>query len=135
MRISPTYVPDLVNVCLDLLVDRSSGIWHLANQGALTWAELARRAAELAGVDAATLEAKPAAEFGFTAARPAYSSLHSERGALLPALDDALRRYVELRTADKAERCALQQEAESRQAVAGGDTQTEANTAALHSAN
>ncbi|AWL04115.1 family 1 glycosylhydrolase [Massilia oculi] len=130
LTISPTYVPDLVHTCLDLAVDREAGIWHLANQGELTWAGLARRAAELAGVDAATLEAKPAAEFGFTATRPAYSSLHSERGALLPALDDALRRYVELRNADKAERCALQAEAEGRQQVAGGDTQAEADTIA-----
>ena len=133
LTISPTYVPDLVHACLDLAVDREAGIWHLANKGELTWAELARRAAELAGVDAATLEAKPATEFGFTAARPAYSSLHSERGALLPALDDALRRYVELRNAEKAERCALQQEAESRQAVAGGDSQMEADPVAAHS--
>lgn len=130
LTISPTYVPDLVHACLDLAVDREAGIWHLANQGELTWAGLARRAAELAGVDAATLEAKPAAEFGFTAARPAYSSLHSERGALLPALDDALRRYVELRNADKAERCALQQEAEGRQQVAGAESQAEADRVA-----
>ena len=130
LTISPTYVPDLVHACLDLAVDREAGVWHLANKGELTWADLARRAAELAGVDAATLEAKPAAEFGFTAARPAYSSLHSERGALLPTLDDALRRYVELRNAEKAERCSLLAEAEGRQAVAGGDSQAEADTVA-----
>jgi len=127
MTITPTYVPDLVHACLDLAVDREAGIWHLANKGELTWAELARRAAELAGVDASLLEPRPAAEFGFTAARPAYSSLHSERGALLPALDDALRRYIELRNADRAERRALEQEAEGRQQVAGGDSQAEAD--------
>jgi dTDP-4-dehydrorhamnose reductase len=32
-RISPTYVPDLVKVCLDLLIDAESGLWHLANVG------------------------------------------------------------------------------------------------------
>ncbi len=127
MTITPTYVPDLVHACLDLAVDREAGIWHLANQGELTWAELARRAAELAGVDASQLEVKPAEEFGFTAARPAYSSLHSERGALLPPLDDALRRYVELRNADRAERRALELEAEGRQQVADGDSQAEAD--------
>src|SRR3712207_8890966 len=41
--VSPTYVPDLVNACLDLLIDEESGVWHLANSGALTWAELADR--------------------------------------------------------------------------------------------
>ena len=33
--ISPTYVPDLVNAALDLLLDGESGIWHLSNDGAL----------------------------------------------------------------------------------------------------
>jgi dTDP-4-dehydrorhamnose reductase len=40
--VSPTYVPDLVNVSLDLLIDRERGIWHLTNGEAVTWAELAR---------------------------------------------------------------------------------------------
>jgi dTDP-4-dehydrorhamnose reductase len=44
VRISPTYVPDLVNVCLDLLVDRESGIWHLANHGDVSWAQFAAEA-------------------------------------------------------------------------------------------
>ena len=127
MTITPTFVPDLVHACLDLAVDREAGIWHLANKGAVTWAELARRAAELAGVDAALLEPRPATEFGFTAARPAYSALHSERGALLPTLDDALRRYVDLRNADRAQQRALEEQAEGRQQVAGGDSQVEAD--------
>ena len=46
VRISPTYVPDLVHVCLDLLIDGESGIWHLANVGDVSWAELAARAAD-----------------------------------------------------------------------------------------
>src|SRR3954471_10498350 len=33
--ITPTYVPDLVNASLDLLIDGETGIWHLANQGAV----------------------------------------------------------------------------------------------------
>jgi dTDP-4-dehydrorhamnose reductase len=39
--ISPTYVPHLVNATLDLLMDDECGIWHLANNGELTWADLA----------------------------------------------------------------------------------------------
>jgi dTDP-4-dehydrorhamnose reductase len=31
MTVSPTYVPDLVNACLDLLIDKECGIWHLTN--------------------------------------------------------------------------------------------------------
>src|SRR5947209_16752139 len=36
--VSPTYVPDLAGVCLDLLIDGERGLWHLSNQGALPWA-------------------------------------------------------------------------------------------------
>ena len=123
LTVSPTHVPDLVHACLDLAVDREAGIWHLANGGAVTWAELARRAAAAAGIDAASLVERPAAECGFVAARPAFAALHSERGVLMPKLDDALRRFVELRSAHRAERCALEQEAAGRQHVAGGDSQ------------
>jgi dTDP-4-dehydrorhamnose reductase len=48
LTISPTYVPDLVNTSLDLMIDGESGIWHLSNDGAVTWASLLWRAAELA---------------------------------------------------------------------------------------
>lgn len=44
-RVSPTYVRDLVNASLDLLIDGASGIWHLANDGDVSWSELARKAA------------------------------------------------------------------------------------------
>jgi hypothetical protein len=32
-----------VNTSLDLLIDGERGVWHLANAGAVTWAELLRR--------------------------------------------------------------------------------------------
>ena len=93
--VSPTYVPDLVNVSLDLLIDGERGIWHLANSGAVTWAELARRAAQVAGLDASGVQGcATRALDGTTARRPNYSVLGSERGALLPSLDEALARYV-----------------------------------------
>jgi dTDP-4-dehydrorhamnose reductase len=92
--VSPTYVVDLVHATLDLLVDGERGVWHLANRGALTWADLARRAAEMAGVSAATLETRPQRAQGLPARRPRYSVLGSERASLLPTLDDALARYV-----------------------------------------
>ncbi|HEX8294247.1 MAG TPA: family 1 glycosylhydrolase, partial [Pyrinomonadaceae bacterium] len=49
--VTPTYVPALVHACLDLLVDGEGGVWHLANAGAVTWADFARRAARAAGLD------------------------------------------------------------------------------------
>jgi len=94
VRVSPTYVPDLVNACLDLLIDGERGIWHLANAGDVSWAELALQAAEAAGVDARSLRACANAELCLPAARPAYAVLGSTRARLMPPLDDALRRWV-----------------------------------------
>ncbi len=91
--VSPTYVPDLVHTSLDLLIDGERGIWHLANAGALTWAEFARRVAAHANLDASLIEARPTSEFHFAAARPLYSVLGSERGTLLSSFDDALARF------------------------------------------
>jgi dTDP-4-dehydrorhamnose reductase len=94
LLVSPTYVPDLVHASLDLLVDAESGIWHLANAGAITWAELARRAASLAGLDPAAVDAVPAAALNLAARRPAASPLASVRGAVMPSLESALERYL-----------------------------------------
>ena len=92
--ISPTYVPDLVNTALDLLIDQAAGLWHLANQGTYSWAELARLALRLAGLDEALVQARPAASFGWAARRPAYSVLGSRHGALLPDVESGLRRHL-----------------------------------------
>ncbi len=91
--VSPTYVPDLVRASLDLLIDGAHGIWHLATPGAVTWAELAHRAAELGGLDPSGIVACSTAELHLAAPRPCYSVLASEHGALLPPLDQALERY------------------------------------------
>ena len=95
VTVSPTYVPDLVNVSLDLLIDRERGIWHLTNDEAVSWLELARRACAAAGVSSERLQEVSVEECGYAARRPGYSALSSERGLLLPSLDDALKRYVE----------------------------------------
>jgi dTDP-4-dehydrorhamnose reductase len=93
--VSPTYVPDLVQAALDLLVDRERGLWHVANEGALTWSELGMRAATLAGISIeGLLRAQPASELDLDARRPVYSALASERGRIMPSIDDALARYM-----------------------------------------
>lgn len=102
--VSPTYVPDLVNATLDLLVDGESGVWHLANAGSITWAELARAAAELAGLCANGVAPRELAGMGLAAVRPAYSVLGSGRGALMAPLRDALGRYLADRAAYLGER-------------------------------
>jgi dTDP-4-dehydrorhamnose reductase len=90
--VSPTYVPDLVHATLDLLVDGETGLWHLANPGAVTWHELAVRSAVATGGDPAAIVPAPAPRL--PARRPRFSALGSERGLLLPPLDDAIERYA-----------------------------------------
>jgi dTDP-4-dehydrorhamnose reductase len=91
--VSPTYVPDLVHATLDLLVDGERGIWHLANAGGISWAELARLAARHAGLDEELVEGVQLHELALAAPRPRWSVLASERSSLLPTLGDALARY------------------------------------------
>jgi dTDP-4-dehydrorhamnose reductase len=95
--VSPTYVPDLVNAALDLLIDGEAGLWHLANAGAVTWFELARAAAERSRRPAHLVEAVPTERVWGPAARPRFSPLASGRGRLMRALDDALDVYLEER--------------------------------------
>jgi dTDP-4-dehydrorhamnose reductase len=103
--VSPTYVPDLVNTALDLVIDGERGLWHLSNLGEMTWADFACAAAERAGLDSSLVVSKPAATLGFAAPRPRYCALASARGQLMPSLTDAIERYVsecaELLAADR----------------------------------
>ena len=92
--VSPTYVPDLVHASLDLLIDGEYGVWHLANEGTVTWGELARKTAAMAAMDPALVEDCDAKDLGLAAPRPFYSVLGTERGALLPSLQDSLERYI-----------------------------------------
>ena len=93
--VSPTYVPDLVDATLDLLIDGEAGVWHLASGGAVSWAALARRAAEAMELDDVVVVPRTAASLGWIATRPPYSALASERGWIMPPLDDALARYTD----------------------------------------
>ena len=86
--VSPTYVPDLVHATLDLLLDEETGIWHLTNQGATSWHELAREIADRAKLDKRriiALEQDDACD----------TSLTSRRGVLLRPLDHALDDFAE----------------------------------------
>ena len=98
ISISPTYVPDLVNVALDLLIDGEQGIWHLANPAIVTWAEFARLVADMAGYDSGLVECRSSDSLGFAAARPSFTALTSERGSFMPSLEDSLNRFFHNRT-------------------------------------
>ncbi|MDB5390008.1 MAG: dTDP-4-dehydrorhamnose reductase [Planctomycetaceae bacterium] len=90
--VSPTYLPDLVHACLDLLIDHASGLWHLAGDGEVSWSELARELALRTGLPEQDFEVC-VRRAPSLAMRPPYSALMSERGARLPHWRDALNRY------------------------------------------
>jgi dTDP-4-dehydrorhamnose reductase len=88
--VSPTYVPDLAHVVLDLLIDGESGIWHLASPGGeMSWHELAIEVATRAGLDTRliTPQEGPGPRLN--------TALATERGALLPSFESALERYFQ----------------------------------------
>lgn len=95
LTVSPTYIPDLTNAVLDLLVDAEKGIWHLANPGELTWADFACEVADRFGLNRKYISAVSNEALNLPAKRPLYSVLSSSRGILLPPLEDALKRYTE----------------------------------------
>jgi dTDP-4-dehydrorhamnose reductase len=101
--ISPTYVPDLVNASLDLMIDNEKGIWHIANNGEITWADLARKVGNKANLNTELIESTPLNSLSLRAPRPHYSVLKSEKGIVLPSLDNALRRYFQERKTVPAE--------------------------------
>lgn len=92
--VSPTYLPDLVNASLDLLIDGAAGIWHLTNNDAITWADLAMRVADCAKVSARSLIGCRSNALDFVARRPRYSALASNRSMVMPSLESSLARYI-----------------------------------------
>ncbi|MBT1702879.1 family 1 glycosylhydrolase [Chryseosolibacter indicus] len=92
--VSPTYVPDLVNACLDLLTDEENGIWHITQPSALSWRDFALMTAEIANLDTSLITTANPKELGYTAVRPQYSALKSARGLLMPELDSAINRFL-----------------------------------------
>jgi dTDP-4-dehydrorhamnose reductase len=92
--VSPTYVPHLVDSSLDLLMDGEAGIWHLANHGILSWYEFACEAAKRQGLNTRLIQPVDSSNVVHLAKRPKFSALGSERGQLLPKLDNALERFM-----------------------------------------
>lgn len=85
--VSPTFVPDLCHASIDLLIDGETGIWHLANQGMLSWHEFGARLAERAGHDPALVAA------GRTAP-PRNNALTSARALIMRPLEEAIQDYM-----------------------------------------
>jgi dTDP-4-dehydrorhamnose reductase len=86
--VSPTFVPDLVHTALDLLIDGERGVWHLANEGAVSWFEFGRSIAAMAGRDRRAVLPQRAPAW-----IPRATPLVSERCRLMRPLADALERW------------------------------------------
>ena len=101
-RVSPTYVPDLTDAILDLLIDGEHGIWHLSNPGGASWAAFARQLAVGAGFGASNIVPVSGRTLGQRALRPSDVTLTSRRGILLPELADAVGRFTQIAVRDRA---------------------------------
>lgn len=95
--VTPTYVPHLVNACLDLLIDAESGLWHLSSGERLSWFDFGTRIAHRLGLDVRLLRPADAPELGWIAARPRHAGLRSVRGRMLPDLAAALDHHHSVR--------------------------------------
>lgn len=97
MFISPTYVPDLVHECLNLLIDGEEGIVHLTNGGELSWEEFAVLAAQSLKqkfkINTNLIHGKSISDFNYRAKRPRRSVLKSAKYSRLPSIENALSRY------------------------------------------
>jgi dTDP-4-dehydrorhamnose reductase len=95
LRVSPTYVVDLVHASLDLLLDGAAGIWHLANRGDVSWADFARLVALKAGLPEDQVQRWYDRQVQNSAGLPVQSTvLSSQKAWLMPPLEHAVDRYL-----------------------------------------
>jgi dTDP-4-dehydrorhamnose reductase len=78
-----TYTIDAACTIREVIESGPCGIYHVANQGGVSRFDLARRAAEIAGLDTSKVIGKPSAEMGRRAPRPKQSVM------LMRALEQA----------------------------------------------
>ncbi|RYG69933.1 NAD-dependent epimerase/dehydratase family protein [bacterium] len=90
--VSPTFAPDLADATLDLLIDGEFGLWNLVNDGHASWTDLVRMSNRGVGIDGDTESAAPAAALVSNVLSTS-RVLASERGQILPDLEDAVRRW------------------------------------------
>lgn len=94
ITISPTYVPHLADTALDLLIDAEKGIWHLTNEGHISWYDFAVELAAKKGYSKNRIESCNQHDMLWPAERPVYSAMHCNRGIQLPSLEHAMNQYI-----------------------------------------
>lgn len=93
-QVSPTYVPHLANIVLDLTIDRAHGLWHITNGTTLSWFEFAHELSAAGGLNSRRIGSASPEELGWVAARPAQSGLQSIHGQMVPSLGHAFDDFV-----------------------------------------
>ncbi len=93
VAMSPTYVPELVNATLDLLIDGEFGVWHLTNSGSLSWADFARLVAAKGGYDPSRVTSRAGHSLGLVAPRPTFTAMASERGHLMSSVEEGVDKF------------------------------------------
>jgi dTDP-4-dehydrorhamnose reductase len=95
----PTYAVDLAAGLIGLVDAGANGLFHLANQGEVTWWDLARFCVDAAGGQDLEIERGRTADLDLPAPRPAYSVLDTEkaaqRGVVLRDWREAVRAYLD----------------------------------------
>jgi len=92
--VTPTYAPDLVDACLNLIIDKAAGLVHLSQETPLSWVAFGQAIARSVQLDPALVQAATPEQLGWRAIRPQNAALGSKYGAVLPSLDDALARFA-----------------------------------------
>ncbi len=91
---SPTYIADLINTTLDLLIDNEFGIWHLSNKEETSFSNFISLAFKMAGISSKSIVGVPYEKLKYRADRPQYSVLFNSRGVSLAPLENALENYM-----------------------------------------
>lgn len=90
ITVSPTYIPHLADAVLDLLIDKEKGIWHISNDGQLSWSDFGFHLADYSRLNNKNLVKCRQRDMNWKALRPEFSALVSEKGIKLPSLDKAI---------------------------------------------
>ncbi len=96
---SPTYTADLARVICDLIPTEKYGIYHVANEGYMSWAQFARLILSGAGISSRVIPV-PSSEYPTPARRPLNSRLSMKRLREsgiepMPPVENALARYLQ----------------------------------------
>lgn len=96
--VSPTYAAHLAEALLELLQsDAESGLYHMVNEGAVTWYDFASEALRIAGIDR-EIEPVSYKDWASRVRRPAFSALENAKlhalGITLPAWRKGIEAYM-----------------------------------------